>query len=109
MIVPVPSNPVPAAILFLASIFRHFTISRCKTGDAVITIGGDLKAKWCIHAVGPNYRVEMQAHGKSAEKCDQYLMWAYLKSMKLAERKRMRAIAFSLISAGATRLSKHRQ
>ena len=28
---------------------------RCHTGDAVATIGGDLSARICIHAVGPNY------------------------------------------------------
>ena len=30
---------------------------RCRTGDAKLTIGGELNAKWCIHAVGPSYLV----------------------------------------------------
>ena len=34
--------------------------TRCPTGDAKITISGDLKARdYCIHAVGPNYRVRV--------------------------------------------------
>merc|ERR1719193_167112 len=30
---------------------------RCPTGEARLTIGGNLKANYCIHAVGPNYRM----------------------------------------------------
>ena len=32
---------------------------RCRVGDAVVTAGGDLAAKWCVHAVGPDYYFEM--------------------------------------------------
>ena len=31
---------------------------RCRVGDAVVTAGGDLAAKWCVHAVGPDYNSE---------------------------------------------------
>ena len=45
---------------------------RCRAGDAVITIGGDLRAKWCIHAVGPDFRSEKKAGGGllSAAQCE---------------------------------------
>ncbi len=32
------------------------TIGHCATGGAVVTGGGDLTAKWVIHAVGPVWR-----------------------------------------------------
>lgn len=76
---------------------------RCQTGDAVITVGGNLKSTWCIHAVGPNYCVEMQGLGKSAEQCDHLLYSAYLKSMQLSQAYKLQAIGFSLISAGSFR------
>lgn len=31
-------------------------IGHCRTGDAVVTGGGDLPARWVIHAVGPVWR-----------------------------------------------------
>ena len=75
---------------------------RCPTGEARITIGGRLRAKWCIHAVGPNYRVEM-AGSKSAAECDRLLKSAYTAAMHLAAKQGVKTIAFSLISAGVFR------
>lgn len=77
--------------------------NRCATGSAKITVGGRLNATWCIHAVGPNYRV-LEGLGKSLEDGDRLLHGAYLKSMQLAEENGgIRTIGFSLLSAGIFR------
>ena len=72
---------------------------RCATGDAKITIGGELNAKHCIHAVGPNYGVQL-GMGKSMEEVDDLLLGAYRSSMSRAKENNIQIIAFSLISAG---------
>eukprot|EP00927_Polykrikos_kofoidii_P056593 TRINITY_DN5068_c0_g1_i1.p1 TRINITY_DN5068_c0_g1~~TRINITY_DN5068_c0_g1_i1.p1 ORF type:complete len:263 (-),score=47.13 TRINITY_DN5068_c0_g1_i1:131-919(-) len=76
---------------------------RCPTGEARITIGGDLRAAWCIHAVGPNYNVRMAVHNLSLEECDAIVASAYASSMKVAKEKGLKTIAFSLLSAGIFR------
>ena len=65
------------------------TVQRCRTGDAVITVGGELKAKWCIHAVGPDYRMCGQGiSGKeSLEDGDRAVHNAYTSSMALGKAK----------------------
>ena len=60
-------------------------------GGAVITTGGDLKAKHVIHAVGP-------VHGEEHE--DEKLKDATLNSLILADRNTLKSIAFPAISAG---------
>ena len=65
----------------------------CDTGDAVITPGFRLKAKYVIHAVGPMYR-----DGKHGE--PEKLKSAYKKSLKLAVANQCHSIGFPLISAG---------
>ena len=76
---------------------------RCVTGGAKITVGGQLNAKWCIHAVGPNYRV-LDGVGKSLEEGDLLLRSAYLTSMALAANNgTIKTIGFSLLSAGIFR------
>ena len=60
-------------------------------GGAVITTGGNLKAKHVIHAVGP-------IHGVDHE--DDKLKDATLNSLKLADRNGLRSIAFPAISTG---------
>jgi O-acetyl-ADP-ribose deacetylase (regulator of RNase III) len=60
-------------------------------GGAVITTGGNLKAKHVIHAVGPRY-------GEGDE--DRKLRNATLNSLKLADRHSLKSIAFPAISAG---------
>lgn len=72
---------------------------RCATGDAKITIGGELQAKHCIHAVGPNYGVQL-GMGMSMEDVDDLLLGAYRSSMSRAKENSLQTIAFSLISAG---------
>lgn len=64
-----------------------------KTGDAVITPGFRLPARYVIHAAGPIFQ-----DGKQGEEA--LLRSAYLNSLKLARSKRCGSIAFPLISAG---------
>lgn len=64
------------------------------TGKAVITSGGNLKAKYVIHTVGPvwlgGFHVEAEL-----------LKQAYKNSLKLAVAKGIKSIAFPSISTGA--------
>ena len=70
---------------------------RCPTGDAKMTIGGELLCEWCIHAVGPNYNDVADDEG------DLLLYMAYHASMREARKKACRTLAFSLLSAGIFR------
>ena len=65
----------------------------CPPGDAVLTTGGKLKAKYVIHTVGPVWN-----NGKSGE--DEILRSAYLKSLQLAVGNGVTSIAFPNISTG---------
>lgn len=69
-------------------------IGGCPTGQAVMTNGGNLKAKYVIHTVGPIYR-----DGKHGE--PELLASAYRNSLKLAAGKGIRSISFPSISTGA--------
>jgi O-acetyl-ADP-ribose deacetylase (regulator of RNase III) len=64
------------------------------TGKAVITPGGNLKAKYVIHTVGPVWR-----GGTSGE--PELLAEAYRNSLKLAVSKGLKTIAFPSIITGA--------
>lgn len=64
------------------------------TGQAVITTGGNLKAKHVIHTVGPVWR-----GGEEGE--DELLADAYTNSLKVAVLNKLRTIAFPSISTGA--------
>jgi len=66
---------------------------RCETGQAVITSGGNLPAKFVIHTVGPIWR-----GGNNNEA--QLLANAYLNSLKLAVENGVETIAFPNISTG---------
>ena len=66
------------------------------TGEAVITTGGNLKAKYVIHTVGPIYR-----GGNNNE--SQLLANAYKNSLKLGKKHGIKTIAFPSISTGAYR------
>ena len=68
-------------------------IGGCPTGNAVITTGGNLKAKYVIHAVGPRY------DGTRKEAAP--LKSAYQESLRLASAKNLKSIAFPAISTGA--------
>ena len=64
------------------------------TGKAVVTSGGNLKARYVIHTVGPVWR-----GGKHGE--PELLAEAYRNSLKLAVSKGLKTIAFPAISTGA--------
>jgi O-acetyl-ADP-ribose deacetylase (regulator of RNase III) len=66
---------------------------RCATGEAVISSGGNLPAKFVIHTVGPIWR-----GGSNNE--PQFLQNAYLNSLKLAAKNGIQTIAFPNISTG---------
>ena len=64
------------------------------TGEAVITTGGNLKAKHVIHTVGPVWR-----GGDKGE--SELLTKAYKNSLRLAVEEGLKTIAFPSISTGA--------
>jgi O-acetyl-ADP-ribose deacetylase (regulator of RNase III) len=70
------------------------TLGGCETGEAKITNGYDLPAKYVIHTVGPVW-----SGGGNRE--DEKLASCYRNSLLLAVRKGVRTIAFPSISTGA--------
>lgn len=66
----------------------------CDTGDAKITTGGNLLARYVIHTVGPVYR-----DGKHREA--ELLASCYRRSLELASEYHLKSIAFPAISTGA--------
>lgn len=72
------------------------TLGGCATGDAKITPGGQLAARWVVHTVGPVYRDGR--HGEGA-----LLASAYRRSLEVAEAQGIRTLAFPSISTGAYR------
>jgi len=65
----------------------------CKTGEAVITTGGDLEAKYVIHTVGPVWNGEKSG-------AEEFLSNCYKNSLNLAVEKNIETIAFPCISTG---------
>ncbi len=68
-------------------------IGGCPTGQAVITTGGNLKAKFVIHTVGPVYQGGTK--GEAA-----LLKSAHLESLKLVSAKKLKSVAFPAIGTG---------
>ena len=66
----------------------------CPTGEARITQGYNLPAKWIIHTVGPVW------HGGGRTE-DKLLAACYRNSLVLAEQHGIKTIAFPCISTGA--------
>ena len=69
------------------------TLGGCNTGQAKITNGYNLKAKFVIHTVGPVWR-----DGTNGE--PQLLASCYLNCLKLAVENQIQTIAFPSISTG---------
>ena len=67
---------------------------RLPTVKAVITTGGNLKARYVIHTVGPIW------HGGSGNEAE-LLRSAYYECLKLATENRLASISFPSISTGA--------
>ena len=68
----------------------------CPTGQAKITRGYRLPAKWVIHTVGPIWR-----GGNYKE--DEYLARCYQSCFSLIEKQQLKIVAFPSISTGAYR------
>ncbi len=68
-------------------------IGYCSIGDAVITNGFNLKAKYIIHTVGPIY-------GQNPKNEEKQLYLCYKNSLELAKNRKLNSIAFPLISSG---------
>ena len=69
------------------------TLGGCATGQAKITKGYNLPAKWVIHTVGPVW----QGGGRRE---DELLASCYRASLELAVKNGVRSIAFPAISTG---------
>lgn len=77
------------------------TLGGCPTGEARITKGYALPAKWVVHTVGPVW-----GGGEAGE--DRLLYRCYDASLKLAEENKAASIAFPAISTGIYGFPAHR-
>jgi len=68
-------------------------LNGCETGQAKITAGYNLPAKWVIHTVGPVWRGGQQGEEALLADC-------YTNSLKLAAENGIKTIAFPCISTG---------
>jgi len=66
----------------------------CETGEAKITKGYNLPAKYVIHTVGPVWQGGKQGEEEKLASC-------YRNSLKLAIKNKIKSIAFPSISTGA--------
>lgn len=62
------------------------------TGDAGWTTAGDLRARWVIHVVGPNYA--------GGQRDRSLLTSCYARALAVADELGARSVAFPLVSAG---------
>jgi O-acetyl-ADP-ribose deacetylase (regulator of RNase III) len=71
------------------------TLGGCRTGDAKITRGYQLKAGHVIHTVGPVY------HREGPAQSGELLASAYRRSLEVASENNLHSVAFPSISTGA--------
>ncbi|MCK4745330.1 macro domain-containing protein [Candidatus Parcubacteria bacterium] len=71
----------------------------CKNGEAKITKGYNLPAKYVIHTVAPIY-------GRESGKEKEILTNCYINSFEIAKKQRIRSIAFPCIGTGVFRFPK---
>jgi O-acetyl-ADP-ribose deacetylase (regulator of RNase III) len=69
-------------------------LNGCSTGEAKITKGYRLPAKWVIHTVGPIYKDGNRGEDEKLAKC-------YRSSFDIADHYTIKTIAFPAISTGA--------
>jgi O-acetyl-ADP-ribose deacetylase (regulator of RNase III) len=69
-------------------------IGRLAAGNAVITTGGKLAAKYVIHTVGPIYRDGNHRENETLASC-------HRESISVADEHKLKSIAFPAISTGA--------
>lgn len=69
-------------------------IGRLPAGQAVITTGGNLPAKYVIHTVGPIYQGGVQGEAETLARC-------HRESIRIADEQRLTSLAFPAISTGA--------
>jgi O-acetyl-ADP-ribose deacetylase (regulator of RNase III) len=69
------------------------TLAGCDTGDAKITAGYELPAKWVVHAVGPVWRDGEHGEPDQLHNC-------YRRAFELASGEGASSIAFPCISTG---------
>lgn len=74
-------------------------LNGCHVGEAKLTKGYNLKAKYVIHTVGPVWRDGMQNETLYLENC-------YKNALKLAVENNIKTIAFPNISTGVYRFPK---
>ncbi len=70
------------------------TLHGCRTGEAKITKGYNLPARFVIHTVGPIY------YEHKPDEAEKLLTACYENSLNLAKERGLKTIAFPLISAG---------
>ena len=70
------------------------TLGGCRTGEAKITKGYNLPARFVIHTVGPIYFEHTPSEAEA------FLTYCYENSLNLAKEQDLKTIAFPLISAG---------
>lgn len=68
-------------------------LNGCKTGEAKITDGYNLPAKWVIHTVGPVWQGGQQGEPQQLTRC-------YQNALSLAAQQGCKTVAFPAISAG---------
>lgn len=74
-------------------------LNGCKKGEAKITKGYNLTAKYIIHTVGPIYEHENSEDDKILTNC-------YINCFKLAKENKIKTIAFPCIGTGCYRFPK---